>query len=253
VVDSVGPLGQLSSFTFDREAETRPPEILVRFERQKDGLGRDTIWSATPNSMKIVEISMGGRTMSTAMGRRFEPDFSWVHFSDGGLAVQDGAAYEIRLLDASGEPQRIIRRDPPPRPVTDADRQAVIDETLAPPENGEDDDPGAADRRQATADALYFADVIPRIVELRVDPQDRLWVGVSETQPDSIARIDVYDREGSLLGELHDLPLPARFFGTDRAVILGQDELDVQQIKILRLVEEPEALESANVAAGGTD
>jgi hypothetical protein len=248
VVDSTGPLGQLSSFTFDREADTRPPEILVRFQRGTDGLSRDTIWSATPNSMKIIEVSSGGRTMFMTLGKRFEPQLSWVHFSHGELAVQDGAAYEIRVLDDHGGLRRIIRRDPPPRPVTDADRQAVIDDVLAPPEDGDGDDSGAAARRRATADALYFADVIPRIVELRVDPQDRLWVGVAESKPDSITRIDVYEPDGTLLGELHDLPLPAHFFGQDRAVILGRDELDVQQIQILRLVEEPEALESASAA-----
>lgn len=247
VVDSAGPLGQVSSFTFDREADTRPPESLVRFRRTEDGLGRDTIWSAPPRAVKLIEISSGGNRMITLSSRQFDPELSWVHFSDGGLAVQDRADYEIHLLGGDGETRRIIRRDPPPRPTSDADRQAQIDEALAPPEDGEDD-PGAADRRQQQADALFFADVIPRIVELRVDPQDRLWVGVAESKPDSITRIDVYERDGTLLGELHDLPLPARFFGRDRAVILGQDELDVQQIKILRLVEEPEALESAAAA-----
>lgn len=252
VVDSAGPIGQVSSFSFDREAETRPPETLVRFHRQPDGLGRDTIWSAPPRAMKIVEISSGQNQMIMLNQRQFDPELSWIRFSDGGLAVQDGAEYEIHLVDGVGETRRIIRRDPPPRLTTDEDRQAMIDDVLAPPEDGEDD-PGAADRRRQSADALFFADVIPRIVELRVDPRDRLWVGVAESKPDSITRIDVYERDGTLLGELHDLPLPARFFGRDRAVILGRDELDVQQIKILRLVEEPEALESAGSTAGGAD
>jgi hypothetical protein len=162
--------------------------------------------------------------------------------------VQDGAAYEIRLLEPDGSLRRIIRRAPAPRPTTETDRQAVIDEVLAPPEDGEDD-AGAAELRQSRADALYFAEVIPRVVDLRVDAQDRLWVGVSEREPGEVERIDVYDHDGALLGELPDLPLPARFFGRDRAVVLGQDELDVQQIQILRLVEDPEALESARAAA----
>jgi hypothetical protein len=251
VVDSLGPIGQMSSFVFDREADTRPPEILVRFRRVNDDLSRDTIYSATPNHLKIAQFSSGGREMFFSIGMQFEPQLSWAHFSDGGLAVQDGAEYEIRLLEPDGSLQRIIRRAPAPRPTTDADRQAVIDRVLAPPEDGtgNGDDAGAAELRQARADALYFAEVIPRIIELRIDAQDRLWVGVAGSEPSEVGRIDVYDRDGTLLGELADLPMPARFFGRDRAVVLGEDELDVQQIKILRLVEDPEALESAAGAA----
>lgn len=251
VVDSLGPIGQITSFIFDREADTRPPEILVRFQRGDDDVSRDTIYSATPNHMKIVQFSVNGREIFSPVGMQFEPQLAWAHFSDGGLAVQDGAEYEIRLLEPDGTLQRIIRRAPAPRATTDADRQAVIDRILAPPEDGDGngDDAEAAKLRRSRADALYFADVIPRIVDLRIDTQDRLWVAVAGQEPGKVGRIDVYDRDGALLGELADLPLPARFFGRDRAVLLGQDELDVQQIEILRLVEDPEALESAAATA----
>lgn len=251
-VDERGPLAEVRSFTFDREAEEMPPRAIVRFERDapegETQVERDTLWTAPPMPLEIVEMSSGSNTFFMLNTPTFAPDLEWVAFSDGGAAVNDAAAYEIHLLSAEGETERVIRRAPPPRATTDADRQARIDAVLEPPEDAEDDDPSAADRRRQRAEALTFADVIPRIIELRVDPSDRIWVGVSETRPDSIARIDVYERDGTLLGELRDMPMPDYFFGEDGAVILGRDELDVQQIRILRLIEEPEELETV---AGG--
>ena len=247
-VDGRGPLAEVRSFTFDREADEMPPRLIVRFDREapegETEVRRDTLWSAPPMPMEIVEMSSGNNRFFMLNTPTFAPQLHWVAFSDGGVAVNDAAAYEIHLLDPDGETQRIVRRNPPPRMTTEADRQARIDAVLEPPENPEDDDPGAADRRRQRAEALTFAEVIPRIIQLRVDPNDRIWVGVAESRADSIARIDVYERDGTLVGELRDMPMPHLFFGDDGAVILGRDELDVQQIRILRLVEEPEALES---------
>jgi hypothetical protein len=260
-VDSAGAIALVSSFIFEPDAEELPPQTLQRIPRgaETSGTGEvgaagaqgapgtiDTLWTAPPRRANFVTITSGNQRMILLNTEQFQPELSWARFSDGGLAVQDAPAYEIHLLDGSGAIERIIRRDPPPRPTTQADRQAVIDETLAPPDDGEEDDPGAAARRKQRADAMTFANVIPRIVELRIDPRDRLWVGISKQEPGEIERIDVYDREGTLLGELHDLPLPDYFFAEDRAVILGTDEFEVQQIRALRLVDEVEALETAS-------
>ena len=62
-------------------------------------------------------------------------------------------------------------------------------------------------------------------------------VGVSETLPGENERLDVYSRDGELLGEMRDAKLPHLFFGDGYAALLTTDDLDVQQIVILRLVE----------------
>ena len=85
---------------------------------------------------------------------------------------------------------------------------------------------------------MTFADRIPRLRGLRVDPADRIWVGVAaDTAPREIGRIDIYDRDGRLLGELHDVPFPAAFTGRNRLITVHTDEMDVPRLVVLRVLE----------------
>src|SRR5690606_33277306 len=85
---------------------------------------------------------------------------------------------------------------------------------------------------------MTFADVIPRITNLTVDPKDRIWVGVSVEQPGKTERIDVYDSSGRLLGEIRDPAFfPSLLYGPDLAARLTHDEFDVQQVVVMRVVE----------------
>ncbi|MFW6089951.1 MAG: hypothetical protein ACODAB_09365, partial [Gemmatimonadota bacterium] len=241
--DSAGVVAILSTFAFaPGEANEMPPRPIVRVGR--DGEIGDTLWTAPAPRTDMVTITAGGNQLMLMMGQRFAPGFYWVRFGDGGIALAESAAYDIRFLDSGGEVERIVRRDPPPRLVTEADRQAYLDSLLAPPE--EETRFNSAEIRRERAEATTFADSVPRIVEMRRDPRDRLWVGVSEERPGVIERIDVYERDGTLLGELRDVPMPDHFFGDGRAAIIDRDELDVQQVHLIRLVETPERLESAS-------
>lgn len=94
-----------------------------------------------------------------------------------------------------------------------------------------------SDTQKKQAEATTFSDVIPLINTLILDHADRIWVGVSETVPGENERLDIYSRDGRLLGELHDVELPHLFFGDGYAALITEDELDVQQIVILRLIE----------------
>lgn len=101
-----------------------------------------------------------------------------------------------------------------------------------------DDFPGAEQMLEKRLEAMTFAEVIPRITGLIVDGRDRLWVGVSEDAPGRADRIDVYDPEGRLIGEIADPPFfPDLFFGDGLAAHLTRDELDVEQIVLARLIE----------------
>jgi sugar lactone lactonase YvrE len=85
---------------------------------------------------------------------------------------------------------------------------------------------------------MTFADSIPRITGLAVDGRDRLWVGVSEEIPGETERIDVFARDGELIGEIRDPDLfPSIFYGDGRAALLDRDELDVQRVVVLGLSE----------------
>ncbi len=82
---------------------------------------------------------------------------------------------------------------------------------------------------------MTFEDRIPRIVELSVDPRGRIWVGVSENVPGTVQRIDVYEPDGTLVGELRGVPFPQAFTGQDRILTSRRDELDVPQAVVMRV------------------
>lgn len=241
-VDSAGALALLSSFSFrPGEAEGMPPRPLVRFDRA--GEPGDTVWTFPAPATDVVTISAGGNNLMMMMSQVFSPGFSWVRFADGGLALQESAAYQIQFTDPDGTLRRIVRREPAPRPTSEEDRRRFLDSLMTPPEEESQFD--TPEIRRQRAEATTFADLIPRIIELRRDTKGRLWVGVSESTPRTIERIDVYDADGTLVGEIRDVPMPDFFFGNGYAAMIDADDLDVQRITIARLVDEPERLETA--------
>lgn len=238
VVGASGALAELTSFSFTPGADAGfPPRPLVWIGR--DGSPGDTVWTAPAPERDLVTFNQGGNQMMVMLTRRFSPDFLWVRFADGTLAVQDAADYRIELLRPDGSVRRRIERAPAARPVSEADRQKVIDELLEPPE--EENTFSTPEVRRQMAESATFSDVVPRVVSLLRDGRDRLWAGVSENEPGEVERIDVYDREGQLLGELPLLDMPTWFLGDDHAVFLDEDDLEVQTLTIVKLVEAGEA------------
>ncbi|MDX1674774.1 MAG: hypothetical protein R3314_08275 [Longimicrobiales bacterium] len=219
------------------------PEPLLRLDEQLNPL--DTLWVPPADRIDIVELSAVGMEVVVGVPQVFWPRFRWRALSTGDVVVNDAADYVFRVVAGDGTVRQIVRRDPPARPTTEADREAARERALeeagfSVSVDGQGPD-AEAQRRMAEQriEAMTFADRIPRIVALRVDPRDRIWVGVSEDSADVVQRIDVYTADGTLLGELRDLPMPAAFTGTDRLLTTRKDELDVPQIVVLRITEAP--------------
>ena len=218
---------------------------LLRFDRELTPT--DTLWVTPEPPMDMVRIETGDRMVMSMMSREFWPAFQWGGFSDGGVVISDSAAYVLQLVDARGRVTRVIRRPPAPRTTTEADRELARQRLRDQSDEGTrvrigGGGPGEDVRRrmlEQQLEQMTFAEVVPRVVRLLVDPRDRIWVGVSEETADEVERIDVYSREGELLGELRGLPFPDVFIGPDRIGVLRRDELDVQQV-VLLAVEEPE-------------
>lgn len=202
----------------------------------------DTLWASVEPPRDMVQIEAGNNVMITMMAREFYPDLMWDELSDGGIVVSDSAAYALHLIGPDGELTRSIRREPAPRATTETDREIARDRVREQSQGGgvriggggPDEDMQAEILRQRL-EKMTFADLIPRVVELRTDPAGRIWVGVSEDTPDEVDRIDVYSRDGTLLGELRDFPFPDVFLGPDRIGVLRRDELDVQQVVVLEI------------------
>ncbi len=234
-VDAGGLYGVAVMFSFRPGEEVSvPPQLLLRVTRE--GRLADTVWAAPPREFDQVELTSGGSVMVMLMQRRFTPGFYWDRFANGDFAVADGADYEIAFAGPDGGEKRRIRRGPPARAATEADRERVRRQTREQAEeSGSEVVRQSVDQR---IEKMTFAETVPWITGLIVDTQDRLWVGVSTEVPEETGRIDVYDRTGTLLGEVRDPPFfPDLFFADGRAVHLDRDELDVQTIAVLQLRE----------------
>lgn len=204
----------------------------------------DTLWTMPEPPVDLVELQMGQRMMVMMMGREFAPAFQWQALSDGTVVLSDTAAYLLRLIGPDGALRRVIERAPAPRATTEADREAVRQRLRDEEREGGTSirmgggGPDEATRRRLLEERLEkmtFASVLPRVISLRVDPRDRIWVGVAGEAPDSIGRIDIYEPGGALIGELRGVPMPDVFMGADRIGMLRRDELDIQQVVLLEL------------------
>jgi len=234
VVD--GAYGVFAMFSFrPGDDEGPPPRPLVRLGR--DGTASDTVWEAPAPRFDQVEVTSGNRVMVMMTQQSFAPRFHWDRFANGTFALADGPEYDIRVVGPDGLERFRIQRDPAARPTTAEDEDFERDRLREASVQG--NFPGAEEMTEKRLEALTFADRVPRITGLAVDGEDRLWVGVSVSRPGQTDRIDVYDPDGSLLGEMRDPEFfPDLMYGDGLVARITADELDVQQIVVYQLVED---------------
>jgi hypothetical protein len=91
---------------------------------------------------------------------------------------------------------------------------------------------GAVARQLQNAE---FADVIPVIDALALDPAGRFWIARSGAALDTPGPIDIVTREGRYVGTLGPLRLPAAFSAHGRAAFIERDELGVARVRVVRL------------------
>ena len=235
-IDGTGLYGVGVIFSFTPGADVSvPPQRLLHVTRS--GEVADTVWTAPPREFDQVELTSGGSRMMMLMQRRFTPGFWWGRFSDGTFALSDSPEYDIAFVAPDGTVRRRVRRAPAAAPTTEEDRERARRQTREQAETSTSD--AVRQSVEQRIEKMTFAETVPRITGLAVDREDRLWVGVATDVPEETGRIDVYDREGALLGEIRSPEFfPAVFFGEDRAAIVDRDELDVPRVIVLALRED---------------
>ena len=233
-----GHLYQLGAIAFSgsgRGADEPPPTPLLR--STLDGTPLDTLWLGSPQRWNTVTLRSGTSMTMIMIPETFAPQFRWAVLSDGRVVVSDSVNYVLHIVAPDGTLERTIRRDPPARATTDADREAAREEERTRAANASGLT-GSDEFLRQRLESMTFADVIPRITNLAVDPQDRIWVGVSVDTPEKTERIDVYDASGRLIGEIRDPAFfPRLLYGPGLAARLTTDELDVDQVVVMRVVE----------------
>lgn len=217
--------------------EAKDPGIVPFVSVTPDGERIDTLWSRPAPEPELVQIQVSGRTAVMSVTPTFEPTLRWGTFSDGSIAIASDSSYTIHLLRPDGTESMRLARDLPPAVVGDAERdlaRARVRASFA--SSSLSDNPLQKEFMEKRIETMTFASTIPRISGIRVDGADRIWVGVSLQRPDSTDRIDVFERDGTLLGTIEGMELPATFFASDRAAALRTDpDTDVQQVVVMRL------------------
>ena len=221
----VGPDGSVyvQTVVIDAEGESIVrSDVLFRLMSGGQRATRLTQWNAS-----LMEDGPAG-TM-----RLLQPDPSWAAVADGGVWFTDGAAYELRRLDRSGNLITVLRRPAVAVPVSPSIQRGVK-QNLAETMDSE--------FQRMILDKAEFAANLPVTFGLWIsEPSGRLWVGVRDPDlPWDYERAnawDVFEPDGNYLGRL---PIPEGFRPTritqDYVVGIWLDELDVSHARRYRIV-----------------
>lgn len=205
--------------------------------------------AGTPRALLSVSTPRSRAARGGGITVHAPPIFSpGVHFAvlpDGAVAVADGAAWSVRIIDSSGRPVRRLERPLQPRRVTRRDREQAIERQARAEQEGGGlrivggqgaQMPPAV--RRGLAEQLRdaeFASVIPVITGIAVHPSGNLWVARSGPALDRPGGIDVLTPQGRYLGSIPGMEFPAAFSPRGRAAFVRTDELGVQRVVVMRL------------------
>jgi hypothetical protein len=178
--------------------------------------------------------------------RFFDPEPIWDADPDGRLLTARNSAMRFQVWGPQGTLERIITFPHEAKPVTERDKQVFLDAiTEAARQQG-----APPEAVQAFLQQAQFADNYPAFVSLALGPQGSVWVqrfltgdelageeGTFDVQDIGSNTWDVFDDQGRYLGAM-TFPgkyQPIRAMG-DRFYGIARDDLDVQSLKVYRVV-----------------
>lgn len=195
----------------------------------------------------LTRVALWETYFDPALRGRFAPWFMHnteiaVHGND--IYIADNERYEIQVMSSSGQLHRFIRKRQENRRVTPDDVDRLLQERLTAMT-----DPN---RRRQFADAyreLPVPETMPAfgVTELSqwalptifVDARSRLWVKEYEPSPGAASTWAVFDPIGTMVATLV-APPALELMGATADAVVGRfrDELDVESVRVYRLVRE---------------
>lgn len=189
-----------------------------------------------PGDDRVIELSSCGMSFS-GMPPIFAPDLRWDALG-GRAAVRAGVAFEIDVYDDGRHTRRIRRSIDPLRATAQlAERdlgEAMTIQTSAGPRRC---DPAEVVEKRG------FAEALPAIRDLRVDPLGRIWVSRGGPRPEPTPT-DILAPDGAYVGTLpNSIPYPIGFLPDGRALVAETDDVDVTRLVVYRVEEVPSGFE----------
>ncbi|WP_428273905.1 6-bladed beta-propeller [Candidatus Palauibacter sp.] len=245
----------------DAESEGRPIRR-YRFDGTHDVF--HAAWPGPPG--EETEMQAGSVRMVISGAEPFPLPLAIGVLRDGRVVVADSVGYRIKILDASGRVTSTLERPLAPVAVTEAIREAERERRLAADQPGggggstvvmmrnlsgaigslrggggapSGPDPDLIRRMmEDQVRNLAFPDEIPVIANLAVDWSDRIWVQRSAV-PGEIGSTDILTADGQYFGTIapDGLRIPAAFGPDGLLAYIEADELDIQRVRVVRLVE----------------
>jgi len=197
-----------------------------------------------------MRTSEGQVAMRFNVLRAFEPGLSLAALSDGRLVVADSIGYRVKLIADDGRVVAAVERPIHPLPVTESMKTAErARRTETSGGVGSINISGPMEIRVPVEDQMraaieesvrnmVFAEELPVIDDIAVDAEDRIWIARTGLDGSEPGLTDIMTPEGEYIGTLASdgLRIPAAFGPNGLMAYIESDELDVQYIRVIRLV-----------------
>jgi hypothetical protein len=213
-----------------------------------------TLPSVTP---KVTE---GGGGNSRQVSIRFSPpafdaQVLWGVLPSGTVAVADETAYRVKLI-SNGNVTSIIERPFAARKVTERDKDRAREQrrenmksgrgmimssrTTGPGGSSSSISTGASAPRMSNTEIeqqireMTFAETIPLLQSLYVDPKGRLWIERTARDVGEDGPIDIIDASGRYIGTVSG-KMPDAVSVSGRAAYIERDDMDVEKVVVRKL------------------
>ena len=243
----------------EEEPEGRP---IGRFRLDGTQDEFHSAWAGPP--VEDTDTQTGDMRIIMSGMEAFPLPLSFGVLGDGRVVLADSVGYRIKVLDASGQVTGTLERPIAPVAVTDEirDRERerrldalaeggsgggggattmIISGTVSAGAGGgrpSGPDPEAMRRmREDRVESMSFPEEVPVISRLAVDWSDRIWVQRSALMGEP-GPTDILTADGQYFGTIPSdgLRIPAAFGPDGLLAYIDRDELDIQRIRVVRLV-----------------
>jgi hypothetical protein len=223
-----------------------------------DSAASDTLaraWFPPRADESPQSMDAGGMHVRVAipLPRAFEPSLAFGPLPGGGVAFTDSSAYAVKIVDANGTLERVLRRPLRPVPVTKAIQDAERERQLLDLEEGGGPRMMMTTREGGTSrsiggdaikqmlqqriEGMTFYPELPVLLDLTTGWSGKVWAVRRGERPTEPGAIDVLTPTGDYVGTLAagSTGVPAAFGPGGLVAFIQRDEMDVPMVVVKRL------------------
>ena len=157
----------------------------------------------------------------------------------GGFYLARAESYEVEVYSPSGSLLYIIRRPFSNRPVRDEDQLKLKSDWLDSEASGDErvDRAWVKGSFREWVQEMEFPETMPAYGRIVADLAGNLWIWEYSPPGNPVSRATVFDPDGRMLGTVETPPFTTVFqIGEDYILAFDRDALDVEHVKMFRLV-----------------